>query len=152
MRKHIAITVIVGALLLAALFGAMNGGGGSAALAAAPTPVSITQPVGLNPQLYTLYSGTAVTASAQGTCWELGKWAVADVQSIIDVSDTQTVTVKIQYSNNGTSLVDGATLVSAVSADSNTFVQAPLFGRFACAYVTLGTAAPVTVTVTAWAK
>ena len=152
MRKHIAITVIVGALLLAALFGAMVGVGGvNPALAAAPTPVSITQPVGLNPQLYTLYSGTAVTASAQGTCWELGKWAVADVQTKIDVSDTQTVTVKIQYSNNGTDLVDGANVATG-SADATTLYQAPLFGRFACAYVTLGTSAPVTVSVSAWAK
>jgi len=151
MRKHIAIAITIGALLLAVLFGAMNSGGGTPALAAAPTPVSITQPVGLNPQLYTLFSGTAITASAQGTCWELGKWAVADVQSIIDVSDTQTVTVKIQYSNNGTSLVDGMNLATG-SADASTFVQAPLFGRYACAYATLGTSAPATVTVTAWVK
>ncbi|MBK8800412.1 MAG: hypothetical protein IPM07_30845 [Anaerolineales bacterium] len=150
MRKA-TIAIAVCALLALALFGAMNGGGGTPALAAAPTPVSITQPVGLNPQLYTLFSGTAITASAQGTCWELGKWAVADVQSIIDVSDTQTVTVKIQYSNNGTNLVDGMNLATS-AADASTFVQAPLFGRFACAYATLATTAPVTVSVTAWAK
>lgn len=150
MRKA-TIAIAVCALLALALFGAMSGGGGTPALAAAPTPVSITQPVGLNPQLYTLFSGTAITASAQGTCWELGKWAVADVQSIIDVSDTQTVTVKIQYSNNGTSLVDGMNLATS-AADASTFVQAPLFGRFACAYATLATTAPVTVSVTAWAK
>lgn len=152
MRKHIAITVIVGALLLTALFGAMVGGGGvNPALAAAPTPVSITQPVGLNPALYTMYSGNAITASAQGSCWELGRWAIADVQSTIDISNLQTVTVKIQYSNDGTNLVDGANVATG-SADASTFYQAPLFGRFACAYVTLGTSAPVTVNVTAWAK
>ena len=150
MRKA-TIAIAVCALLALALFGAMSGGGGTPALAAAPTPVSITQPVGLNPQLYTLFSGTAITASAQGTCWELGKWAVADVQSIIDVSDTQTVTVKIQYSNNGTNLVDGMNLATS-AADASTFVQAPLFGRYACAYATLATTAPVTVSVTAWAK
>jgi hypothetical protein len=151
MMRKATIAIAVCALLALALFGAMNGGGGTPALAAAPTPVSITQPVGLNPQLYTLFSGTAITASAQGTCWELGKWAVADVQSIIDVSDTQTVTVKIQYSNNGTNLVDGMNLATS-AADASTFVQAPLFGRFACAYATLATTAPVTVSVTAWAK
>ena len=151
MRKYIALSVGIGVLCLAVLLIAMTGGGVTPALAAAPTPVSITQPVGLNPQLYTLFSGTAITASAQGTCWELGKWAVADVQSIIDVSDTQTVTVKIQYSNNGTNLVDGMNLATS-AADASTFVQAPLFGRFACAYATLATTAPVTVSVTAWAK
>lgn len=151
MRKYAALSVGIGALLLAAMFGVMVGGGGNAALAAAPTPVSITQPVGLNPQLYTLFSGTAITASAQGSCWELGKWAVADVQTNIDVSSTQTVTVKIQYSNDGTTLVDGANVASG-SADASTFYQAPLFGRFACAYVTLGTSNAVTVNVSAWAK
>ena len=151
MRKHAVIAGSIAVLLFAALLVGMNGGGVTPALAAAPTPVSITQPVGLNPQLYTLYSGTAVTASAQGTCWELGKWAVADVQTKIDVSDTQTVTVKIQYRNNGTDLVDGANVATG-SADATTLYQAPLFGRFACAYVTLGTSAPVTVSVSAWAK
>ena len=151
MRKHAVIAGSIAVLLFAALLVGMNGGGVTPALAAAPTPVSITQPVGLNPQLYTLYSGTAVTASAQGTCWELGKWAVADVQTKIDVSDTQTVTVKIQYSNNGTNLVDGMNLATS-AADASTFVQAPLFGRYACAYATLATTAPVTVSVTAWAK
>ncbi len=151
MRKHAVIASIIAVLLFAVLLVGLNGGGVTPALAAAPTPVSITQPVGLSPQLYTLYSGTAITASAQGTCRELGKWAVADVQAIVDVSDTQTVTVKIQYSNDGTNLVDGMNL-STGSVDANTFVQAPLFGRYACAYVTLGTSAPVTVNVTAWAK
>lgn len=151
MRKYAALSVGIGALLLAAMFGVMVGGGGNAALAAPPTPVSITQPVGLNPQLYTLFSGTAITASAQGSCWELGKWAVADVQTNIDVSSTQTVTVKIQYSNDGTTLVDGANVATG-SADASTFYQAPLFGRFACAYVTLGTSNAVTVNVSAWAK
>lgn len=150
MRKA-TIAIVVCAVLALTLFGAMNGGGGTPALAAAPTPVSITQPVGLSPQLYTLFSGTAITASAQGTCRELGKWAVADVQSIIDVSDTQTVTVKIQYNNNGTNLVDGMNLATS-AADANTMVQAPLFGRYICAYATLDTSAPVTVNVTAWAK
>ena len=150
MRKHIAITVIVGALLLAALFGAMVGGGGTTALAAPPTPVSITQPVGLEPQLYTLFSGV-VTTSTQGTCRELGKWAVADIQTVIDVSSTQTVTLKIQYSNDGVNLVDGANIVAA-SADTNTLTQLPLFARYACAYATLGSTNTVTVTVTGWAK
>jgi len=151
MRKHIAITVIVGALLLTALFGAMVGGGGvNPALAAAPTPVSITQPVGLDPQLYTLFSGV-VTTSTQGTCRELGRWAVADIQTVIDVGSLQTVTLKMQYSNDGTNLVDGATIVAA-SADTNTLTQLPLFARYACAYATLGSTNTVTVTVTGWAK
>ena len=150
MRKHIAIAVIVGALLLAALFGAMVGGGGTTALAAPPTPVSITQPVGLSPQLYTLFSGV-VTTSTQGTCRELGKWAVADIQTVIDVSNTQTVTLKMQYSNDGVNLVDGANIVAA-SADTNTLTQLPLFARYACAYATLGSTNTVTVTVTGWAK
>ena len=109
MRKA-TIAIVVTAMLALALFGAMNGGGGTPALAAAPTPVSVTQPVRLPPVLYTLFSGTAITASAQGTCRELGGFSVADVQTNIDVSDTQTVTVKIQYSNDGTNLVDGANL------------------------------------------
>ncbi len=150
MRKYIALSVGVTVLALAAFFGAMNGGGVTPALAAPPTPVSITQPVGLDPQLYTLFSGV-VTTSTQGTCRELGKWAVADIQTVIDVSSTQTVTLKMQYSNDGTNLVDGANIVAA-SADTNTLTQLPLFARYACAYATLGSTNTVTVTVTGWAK
>lgn len=149
MRKA-TIAIAVCALLALTLFGAMNSGGGTPALAAAPTPVSITQPVGLEPQLYTLFSGV-VTTSTQGTCRELGKWAVADVQTVIDVSSTQTVTLKMQYSNDGVNLVDGANIVAA-SADTNTLTQLPLFARYACAYATLGSTNTVTVTVTGWAK
>lgn len=150
MRKYAVIASLIAVLLLAAFFGAMNGGGVTPALGAAPTPVSITQPVGLEPQLYTLFSGV-VTTSTQGTCRELGKWAVADVQTVIDVSNTQTVTLKIQYSNDGVNLVDGANIVAA-SADTNTLTQLPLFARYACAYATLGSTNTVTVTVTGWAK
>lgn len=150
MRKYAVIASLIAVLLLAAFFGAMNGGGVTPALGAAPTPVSITQPVGLSPQLYTLFSGV-VTTSTQGTCRELGKWAVADIQTVIDVSSTQTVTLKIQYSNDGVNLVDGANIVAA-SADTNTLTQLPLFARYACAYATLGSTNTVTVTVTGWAK
>ena len=150
MRKYAVIASLIAVLLLAAFFGAMNGGGVTPALGAAPTPVSITQPVGLEPQLYTLFSGV-VTTSTQGTCRELGKWAVADIQTVIDVSSTQTVTLKIQYSNDGVNLVDGANIVAA-SADTNTLTQLPLFARYACAYATLGSTNTVTVTVTGWAK
>ena len=150
MRKYAVIASLIAVLLLAAFFGAMNGGGVTPALGAAPTPVSITQPVGLEPQLYTLFSGV-VTTSTQGTCRELGKWAVADIQTVIDVSNTQTVTLKMQYSNDGVNLVDGANIVAA-SADTNTLTQLPLFARYACAYATLGSTNTVTVTVTGWAK
>jgi len=150
MRKYAVIASLIAVLLLAAFFGAMNGGGVTPALGAAPTPVSITQPVGLEPQLYTLFSGV-VTTSTQGTCRELGKWAVADIQTVIDVSSTQTVTLKIQYSNDGVNLVDGANIVAA-SADTNTLTQLPLFARYACAHATLGSTNTVTVTVTGWAK
>ena len=150
MRKYAVIASLIAVLLLAAFFGAMNGGGVTPALGAAPTPVSITQPVGLEPQLYTLFSGV-VTTSTQGTCRELGKWAVADIQTVIDVSSTQTVTLKMQYSNDGVNLVDGANIVAA-SADTNTLTQLPLFARYACAYATLGSTNTVTVTVTGWAK
>lgn len=152
MRKQAMYAAIIGALLLAVLLGAMVGVGNAPALAAAPTPVAITQPVGLQPALYTLISGNAITQSVQGTCRELGKWALLDAQTTIDVSDTQTVTVKIQYSNDGVNLVDGANLAASVITDGSTFYQAPLFGRYACAYATLATTAPVTVSVTGWAK
>ena len=151
MRKAIPVMVLA-VLALALLFGALIGGGGvTAAPLAAPTPVSVTQPVRTQPQLYTLMNA-ALTADTRGSCWELGVYSVADIQYTIDQSTTNTVTLKLQYTNDQATFTDGASLVTDNAADASGMNQYPLFGRFTCLYADVTNTNTVTITVSAWAK
>jgi hypothetical protein len=152
MRKQIAIAVTIGALLLVALLGAMSGGGGAvAAPAFAPTPAAVTQPVRAQPALYTLFPTAVITQGTQGTCRELGNFSVADVQVVIDMSNTNTTTAHLRFSNDLVTFIDGTDIVSSAE-DVADMVQTPLFGRYACWYTDLTTNDPLTVTVSAWVK
>lgn len=152
MRKRIAISLFVAGALLAGLLVAIGGGGAVAAPAFAPTPVSVSQPVGLQPELYTLFPMQVITADTPGTCRELGRFAVADVQYAVDMSDTNTVTAYLQFTNDRVTFINGTNIIST-AADATDMVQVPLFGRYACWWTDVATStAPVTVTVSAWVK
>jgi hypothetical protein len=128
-----------------------------AAPAAAPTPVS-----GVNygnssgvSQLLNFYPGgfKVLTASGRAACFELAQYDVIDLQYAIDVADTQTVTLKLQYTNDRAAYADGLTISNAASEDVSTAIQQyPIFGRDTCIYATLGTANPVTVTLVGVAR
>ena len=152
MRKA-TIAIVVCVMLALALFGAMNGGGATTALAVAPTPASVSQPVRMLPALFTLFPTAVITQDTRGTCRELGGFSVADIQVVIDMSDTNTTTGFLQFTNDPTlGYVDGVSIVSAAVADANVMQQTPLFGRYACWYNDVGNTNPLTVTVSAWVK
>jgi hypothetical protein len=151
MRKA-TIAIVVCAVLALALFGAMSGGGGvTPALAVAPTPASVSQPVRAQPALFTLFPTAVITQDTQGTCRELGNFSVADVQVVVDMSDTNTVTGYLQFSNDQVAFVDGVNVIST-NVDLTAMQQTPLFGRYACWYSNVTTADPITVSVSAWVK
>lgn len=151
MRK-VTYGIVLAVLALAVMFGVMfSGGGVTAAPLAAPTPVSVTQPVRTQPQLYTLMNA-ALTADTRGSCWELGVFSVADIQYTIDQSTTNTVTLKLQYTNDQTTYTDGLSVVTDNAADASGMNQYPLFGRFTCLYADVTNTNTVTTTVTAWVK
>jgi len=151
MRKA-TTSIVLAVLALAALFGAMVGGGGvTAAPLAAPTPVSVTHPQTIAPELFTLMNA-ALTADTRGTCLPVGAYNVADIEYTVDQSTTNTVTLTLQHTNGGAVFADGATVVSANAADANSLIQAPLYGRLSCLYADVTNSNTVTVTVTAWVK
>jgi hypothetical protein len=151
MRKQPVFAVLIAVLLFAALLSAISGGGAAAAPAFAPTPVSVSQPVGLQPELYTLFPTAVITADTPGTCRELGRFAVADVQVVIDMSDTNTTTGYLQFTNDRVAFINGTNVVSTAE-DITDMVQTPLFGRYACWWTDVTNEEPVTVTVSAWVK
>ncbi len=151
MRKTIPVLVLA-MLVLTLMFGALTGGGGvTAAPLAAPTPVSVTHPQTIAPELFTLMNA-AITADTRGTCVPMGAYNVADIEYTLDQSTTNTVTLTLQHTNGGVVFADGATVVSNNAADANSMIQAPLYGRLSCLYADVSNTNTLTVTVTAWVK
>lgn len=124
-----------------------------AAPAAAPTPVSAGVRSANPGQYYLFFNSQSVAEATQSTnCFELGDYTLADVYYDIDVTDAQTVTLYMQFGNTESNMVTGAAFASAVVTDTTDMQQVQLFGRYACAYVTVGTTNTVGITVDAWAK
>lgn len=149
---------IVALLLLVALLTAIPGYGPvAAAPAAAPTPVSVTRPMGGGEfQVVTLFNTVAITADTTSSCFDIGKFAVADVQYTIDqtladsVMNTTTLTTK--WSVDGGTLVSGVNVVASNVADATDMQQVQLFGRYMCLTADVSNANPVTITARAIAK
>ena len=156
MRKN--TLVMVGAIafvLMAALIFSMSAGTPDTAMAApapAPTPVSATDSGGNN-AVVTFWSGEALTATGASSIQNVMDFERVDLQTTIDQGTTpNTVTLKLQFSNDGTNWIDGATVVTANVADAGAMQQYALFGRYARLYATAGNSESVTVTAIGVAK
>lgn len=118
---------------------------------AIPTPV--TAPAHASapnaPEFPTFFNVKPLTADERN-CFEVPEYSIVDLQWQIDqtlVNTTaNTITLKLQYSNDGTNFVDGASFVSANVADAGDMQQYNIFGRYTCVYADVSNALPVTVT------
>lgn len=116
--------------IAALMFALPMGDAAQAAPAAAPTPNSVTARADdgiLN------FWGTATTATADGNSGvvDVVGFEVVDLQYVIDQGTTNTVTLKLQFSNDNSNWVDGATIVTDSAADANAMQQFAVFGRYA---------------------
>jgi hypothetical protein len=146
--EKILVSVGGGVVVLALLFGLMGmpqAGMVQAAPAAIPTPVSVTPGNGA-PQVAPFWQATALTASGAGAEAIIAGEKV-DLQWVIDQATVNTVTLKLQFSNDSTNWVDGATFVTNNAADAGDMQQYAVFGRYLRAYATVVNTNPVTVTV-----
>ena len=156
MRKNSLVMAGAFALVLvAALIFSMSSVSPDTAMAApapAPTPVSATDSGGNN-AVVTFWSGEALTATGASSVQNVMDVERVDLQTTIDQGTTpNTVTLKLQFSNDGTNWIDGATVVSANVADAGAMQQYALFGRYARLYATAGNSESVTVTAIGVAK
>ena len=156
MRKNSLVMAGAFALVLvAALIFSMSSVSPDTAMAApapAPTPVSATDSGGNN-AVVTFWSGEALTATGASSVQNVMDFERVDLQTTIDQGTTpNTVTLKLQFSNDGTNWIDGATVVSANVADAGSMQQYALFGRYARLYATAGNSESVTVTAIGVAK
>ena len=127
-----------------------------AAPAGAPTPVGINFGNSSAPSaVLNFWSGgvKALTASERASCFELAQYDVLDLQYAVDVGDTQTVTLKLQHTNDRSTYADGLAVGGTITTDAAvTMQQYAIFGRDTCIYATLATTAPVTVTLVGVAR
>ena len=156
MRKNSLVMAGAFALVLvAALIFSMSSVTPDTAMAApapAPTPVSATDSGGNN-AVVTFWSGEALTATGASSVQNVMDFERVDLQTTIDQGTTpNTITLKLQFSNDNTNWVDGATVVTANVADAGAMQQYAVFGRYARLYATAGNSESVTVTAIGVAK
>jgi len=97
------------------------------------------------------WNAEVLTASAGSEIMSIGRYEATDLQVIADVGDTNTTTLKLQFSNDGAHWVNGDTVATIVE-DTNSMGQWLVFGWYARVYATLTNASPITVTVVGVSK
>ncbi len=142
--------IVLSLVFMGALMTALPAGDVAAAPPAAPTPVSYD--TGDAPARYpvTFWSSAVITQDAR-VCYELADMDVLDLHVIGDAG-ANTVTVKLQHSNDNVNFVDGATSNSAFTETVNTLQQYALFGRWSCLYADVSSTDAVTITAIGVAK
>lgn len=154
MRKSYALIFggVLGVILFVAFLGLVSSPNTYAAPSAAPTPVSNLDRGGMAAKVITLFSTDVLTADRNGPTQNIIGNDATDLQWVIDQTAVNTVTLKIQYSVNGTNWIDGATFVTSNAADAGDMQQYPLFGQFVRVNADVTNASPVTITVMGVAK
>jgi hypothetical protein len=146
MRRPIAWAAIVALTLLVLFVLAFGAPTSQAAPLAAPTPVAIT-PKNAAPEFPVFFKAKALTADTRSTCFEVPDYAAIDLMTIIDQTDGNTVTLKLQHSNDNINFADGLTAVAANDADATAMQQFLIYGRWTCIYADVTSTNTVTVTV-----
>lgn len=154
MRKTV-LTVIACTLLVAVFFGAFLQSAPAAQASVpqpllAPTPVSI-QPVAPSKIVFPMYSGV-ITQAQRTAAFNFKNMRIADIQYVIDATLFQTLTARLDYSNDGVHWVAGPTVINAASTDTTDMQEFYTFGGYGSFTLTLGStdpANPITVTLTA---
>lgn len=117
---------------------------------AAPTPLSVTR-ASTSAQLATLYNGN-VAANGRLGCVNASNHTLADVHYSIDQTVVNTMTLKLQFTNDtpgttGATYVDGLNIVASNAADATDLQQFQTFGAWTCVSAVVSNTNPVDVSV-----
>jgi hypothetical protein len=124
----------------------------SGAPVAAPTPVAAVARGLAAPQLFTLFNNKAVTPDTTTPCIDVADYDVVDLYYSINQSTTNTTTLKLQFGNSETVLVDGLTIASANTSDTSAIQQFQTFGKYMCVLADVANSNTITFTVNMLAK
>lgn len=150
--KYPVIVVVMTLVLMVAFIATLGGNGASAAPSLIPTPVSVSSRGTSLAKDVMLYDASVMTTAVASNAQGVAEHEIIDLQWLIDQTDVNTATIKLQFSNDGTNWVDGATAVSSNAADAGDMQQFALFGKFVRAHTTLANTNPVTITLIGVAK
>lgn len=134
MNARTGFTAALAVVLLVGLFALMTLSTPAQAVpAAAPTPVAGTYTGGTLARAVTLYDSTVTTSTAfGGNGVSILTGDRVDLQLVIDQpTSVNTMTLKLQFSNDLVNWIDGSTLATDNAADANTMQQYPVFGAYA---------------------
>lgn len=146
MRNRVAVSFVVAVVAFAVLVGLL-GPVVEAAPLAVPTPVSVTKPAATQPwRSFTIWNAATFTADTDSTCYEIADFSVADIQYVIDQGTTNTTTITLRWSNDGTTLTNGVNLVASNAADASDMQQVALFGRYMCLLADVTNSNTITIT------
>ncbi len=148
MKTRFGLVFVMVALVLALLVPFSVGFEAAAAPAAAPTPVAVNvYPAGSSDWASaTFWPGTAITADGRSTCFEAAGFSIADIQYNIDQGTTNTVTLKLQFTNDKVTYSDGVNVVASNAADASDLQPFGVYGRYTCLYADVANSNAVTVT------
>lgn len=148
MKRQYASILLVFAMSLMVLFAALAVVDRASATPAYPPEHTIQSYT-----RYTLLTSNGVTAttggsvSAVGTGVRVAGYDFADCYATFDATDSQTATLALQGSNDGTNYASLATF-AAQSADTTIFTRTAIIGEYFRANITtLGSSNPITVSV-----
>lgn len=147
------LMVVAALALIAALFvGVFSGAPSqvSAAPAAAPTPQTFN-PSRADANIMVWANVKSITADTRW-CADARNYNAADVQYAIDQGTVNTTTLKLQFSNDMVSFVDGATLVSANAADADSLNRQLVYGRYVCVFADVTNSNAIVITAIGVAK
>lgn len=119
---------------------------------AAPTPLVTGYNTSSPYYPVTFWSSQVITADGGSTVFVLPKYEALDLQYNIDQTDVNTVTLKLQHSNDAVNWTDGLTLVSDNGADASALQQYTNFGIYTRVYADVTDSDTVTVTAIGVAK
>ena len=102
----------------------------------------------------TFMNAKVIAADGRGTTYSLPEYNILDLQYVIDQGTTpNTVTLKLQFSNDGINWANGGNLVASSVTDGATdMIQLNNFGRYTNIYADVANTQTITVSVIAVAK
>lgn len=98
------------------------------------TPVGVENPVTGGVGNIVPMVTAAVTADGR-VCKDMREWTQYDVQTVVEWASTpDTITLKLQHSNDNTNFTDGPNLVATVVANTSALNRYDNYGAFTCVY------------------
>jgi hypothetical protein len=150
--KTFRVLVVMAALCVALLAGVLIGGNGPApAQALSVTPVANLVTSNAR-QLFQPMTAKALTADATTGAMEISSFSWADFAYTVDEGTSNPFTVTVQYSNDKSNWVSGATIAANVSSDGSDMTRLPLFGQYMRLSADVENTNTVTLTLSALAR